>query len=96
MKTMNRAEKESYWRGQLGDAKKFSGSQVEFCRTRGISFHTFQYWRKRLADRACSSATQMSLQPFVAVEVERLRESQTQLPDARWVAEVMTHLIRGF
>lgn len=102
MKTLSRVEKEVFWRRQLADQKKFSGTQVEFCRERSICRYQFQYWKRQLGGQLGSKESSVQMKPFARVEVEHegrerapeVRQQAIRLPEARWVAEVMSHLIR--
>ena len=39
---------EAEWRALMADYEHWDGTQVTFCRARGISRKTFQAWRRRL------------------------------------------------
>ena len=39
---------EAEWRALMADYERWDGTQVTFCRARGISRKTFQAWRRRL------------------------------------------------
>ena len=39
---------EAEWRALMADHERWEGTQVSFCRARGISRKTFQAWRRRL------------------------------------------------
>ena len=91
MQPRNRDEKEKFWRRELALAASYSGSQVKFCRERGLSIHIFQYWRKKIMDRNISSSKALvSATPFIPIQVESVR--RREWPDARWVAEFISHL----
>ena len=91
MQPRNRDEKEKFWRRELALASGYSGSQVKFCRERGLSIHIFQYWRKKIMDKNVSSSKALvSATPFIPIQIEPA--SRRELPDARWVAEFILHL----
>lgn len=92
MKVINRSEKEEFWRGHMSKSARFPGSLAAYCRSEGLSIHTFHYWRKRFAKGENRLPRPVSA-PFVEVEIERSPERR--LPDAAWVAELILHLSRG-
>jgi len=45
-----RVEREEYWRGIIGDWSKSELSQRGFCEATRVSYSSFCYWRRRLAE----------------------------------------------
>jgi hypothetical protein len=89
-------EKEQVWRGHLARAAEYSGSVSAFCRTEGLSIPAFQYWKQKLNPKSKNTAP--ALPAFVRVQVEEaVPESRraVQLPDPRWVAEIILQLHRS-
>jgi hypothetical protein len=81
-----RKPRSEYWREQIRRAEEFPGTATEFCRRGGLSLAAFYSWpRKFKAD-----AKKKLVSPFVAVEV--MPERASQLPDPKWVAEIIRHL----
>ena len=39
---------EAKWRALMADFEGWEGSQISFCKSRGVSLKTFQGWRRRL------------------------------------------------
>lgn len=87
MRTKPRSE---FWREQMRLADEFPGTATEFCRQSGLSLAGFYSWRKKF--KADSKKKLAPVSPFVAVEV---LPSPARLPDAKWVAEFIQHLMGG-
>ena len=47
---------EAEWRAVMADFESWDGTQVSFCKARGISRKSFQAWRRRLGLTAGSAA----------------------------------------
>ena len=93
-------EKEQFWKTHILQSKAFDGSVIKYCESQGIAIHKFKYWKYELEKRSSVKSTKPS--PFLPVQIKepetkpRNSLKTSDLPDARWVAEVITHLIRGF
>lgn len=85
--------KRQYWQQQVIFAEKFSGNMTEYCKHKGISFHTLQYWRHKFRKELTMQQNQLP-SPFVAVEIHPPQQIST-LPDAKWLAELILHLQAG-
>ena len=100
--TEEQFKNESIWRGHVEEARKHPKSISAYCRDRGISRSGFNYWQKRLGaqslqrkrtpaevavKRRPSAFIPVELLPFVPVS-----KSGPQLPDPKWVAELILHL----
>ena len=85
--------KREYWRQQLIAAERFPGSLREFCKHKGISLNTFQYWRNKFSNESQGQLIQTP-NPFVTVAVEQT-QVMSSMPDARWLAELILHLQTG-
>lgn len=85
--------KREYWRQQSIAAERFSGTLKEFCKHKGISLNTLQYWRHKFSNEAKGHQNQTP-NPFVTVAVEQA-QVLSSLPDAKWVAELILHLQTG-
>ena len=82
-KKQSRAE---FWRAQVCESEDFNGSATEFCRQRGLSLGPFYFWRKRIRAEGSSR--------FVPVEILP-GEPARQLPDPKWLAELIHCLASG-
>jgi hypothetical protein len=80
-----------FWRTQVRESDDFSGNATEFCRQRGLNLGPFYSWRKRV--RSEQGQANISSR-FVPVEV-LLGEPARQLPDPKWLAELIHFLARG-
>jgi hypothetical protein len=85
---MKNQDKREVWAKRIKQAEEFSGSNRAFCVSNGLSIPTFQYWKKKLK----KGPVVVTSSPFVRVEIEK---PTMQLPDPRWVAEIILHLTRG-
>lgn len=87
------SEAERIWFNRVNMAKSFNGNGKAFCVSEGIDSSSFYYWRKRL------SQTQERMSAFLPVVINSNSSPEesdlTTLPEAKWLAEVLTHLIRG-
>lgn len=92
MATINQ-EKEKFWREQIALAEKHDGSLDSFCRLRGVSIHTFMYWRSKFKKGIAVSRAAVPAK-FIPVEITR-PERIAALPDPRWLAEFISHLSGG-
>lgn len=82
------SEKAEKWQNHMAAAAAFPGSAISYCQSQGISPSTFHHWRRKFK----YSGEKVIRPAFVPVVVSSPR---LKLPEAQWVAEVMTHLIRG-
>jgi hypothetical protein len=85
--------KRQLWRSHVDDAKKYSGSVEEFCRSKQITPQSFHYWKKKFAKE---SRAIEPLSSFIPVEVTRgIPSAPPTLPDPRWLAKLIHHLQSG-
>lgn len=92
MKSSAQVEKRRFWRGHIAMAGRYAGSHKAYCRSQGISVHSFYYWKKRLLGDGAKSVALVP-RPFVPVEVTPPRIGMSsRLPDPRWLAEFILHL----
>ena len=82
-------EKEKFWREKMAEAKEHGGSIDGFCREQGLSSSTFSYWRKRFRDGESKGLVPVA--KFIPVEVSS--RCRAPLPDPRWLAEFIGHLM---
>lgn len=83
-------EKEKFWLAKLAEAKERGGSLDGFCREQGLSSSTFSYWRKRFRAQE-SKAVVPATAKFIPVEISSV--ACAPLPDPRWLAELIGHLM---
>ena len=91
----SRQEVEKFWKQHIEAAKSFSGSVQKYCDANGIESASFYSWRKRLSSVARDPDYAKFLPVIISDSDRRSAASERALPNARWVAEVMLHLIRG-
>lgn len=97
-----------FWRKHVDQSANHPVSKVEYCKENDLRFSTFFRWSKRFKDEL---SVQKKRKPiinskkeravFLPVQItpEKISSKEysipSHLPDARWVAEVMLHLVRG-
>ena len=92
MDSTTQLEKAVSWPAEVALFEKYNGSLAGFCRSRGLSEVRFRYWEQKLRKPRMSKA--ISVSPFVSVKVEPKESiSMASLPDPRWLAEFILHLI---
>lgn len=84
-------EKRSFWRAQLALAERHGGSAESFCRLKGLSIHSFGYWKRKLSGRA-EPLGAIVPSTFIPVEISRQFRG---LPDPRWLASFILALSEG-
>jgi hypothetical protein len=86
-------EKRRFWEGQLALVESSGQRSTEFCRQRGLSCSAFAYWKRRLRNRPTKAVV---VPKFIPVEIKapHTRE-RVALPDPRWLAEFIGHLMGG-
>ncbi len=77
------------WRQIVKEAESYPASLAAFCRYRGISKGSLYGWRRKLKESA-PIRNITPLNPFSGVDVV---DSRPALPDAKWVAEFVHHLL---
>ena len=88
MKT-KKHENQEKWRQIVSEAESYPASLAAYCRNKGIPKGTFYHWRNKLkAKNPIQKGT--PLNPFSRVEVV---DTRPVLPDAKWVAEFIHHLM---
>lgn len=91
MSTINQ-EKEKYWREKVAQAERREGESLEaFCRSQGFSQSALGYWRKKFREPQGKAVVPSK---FIPIEIAR-SESRGGLPDPRWLAEFIGHLMGG-
>jgi transposase-like protein len=97
LKQTNQKAIQQVWAARIAAAEAFDGTVAAYCRTNGITALSFYKWRRRLREE--SKSVNSSFVPAVihresapVAQVARRNE----LPDAKWVAEILTHLVRSF
>jgi hypothetical protein len=89
---------ESYWREHLAKAEKHAVSQAAYCREAGVDARKLYAIRERLKTLVEKSRIPKAIArpAFASVNVmpSAPAKCQVQLPDARWVADFIFHLMR--
>ena len=98
------SEKLESWRGHVAAAESHAAGVTAYCAAEGLKISTYYSWRKFIKGSQGQSKRrpkiQKTIRPFLPVEIVRPDNNEAQrdfcdLPDARWVAAVMVHLVRG-
>ena len=80
-----------FWSQHLVAAKEFDGSNQTYCDKNGLKLSTFYQWKREIEG---VRRTRQRLSFLPAIVQESPREVKTcHLPEARWVAEVLAHLM---
>ena len=95
---MARIEKEKYWQEHLRLAREHKAGPTSYCRAVGISIMSLSYWRKRCERRPLAKIHERSA--FIPIqilnpEIPAVRSLERELPDAKWVADLILHLSAG-
>jgi hypothetical protein len=94
MNTGFRSEKDKGWQEQVRRAETHQGGLADYCRRTGISVNSLNYWRRKL-NRGSIAQEREVIPAFLPVEVMSgaANDREIPLPDPKWVAEVMLHLL---
>ncbi len=103
---MNRSQSESieFWRSHIIKARSQSLSTVKYCKANNLLESSFYYWRDKIFGKKNSKIKQRSKNevssflPIVVAPSEMQphpAQDMCQLPDSKWVAEIITNVIRG-
>lgn len=87
-------EKQRRWESHAMAAEKFSGSHEAYCRAEGISAPALRYWRNK-ARRKPRPIKSLPTKAFVPVEVTYDGPAKPNLPDPRWLAQLILALNGG-
>jgi hypothetical protein len=102
MKTPN-PNKLNYWRNHIDQSKKYPEGIQAYCKANKLATSVYYKWRERILDLPPSKIISKKSEPaFLPVVVQSPIENRIQsyphikqLPDGRWVAEIITNVIRG-
>jgi hypothetical protein len=93
-KTGTRLRNEEIWRQHVAALARHPGSVSSYCETHGLSRFALKYWRRKLEGHSEAIARRATSSPaFIPVVVSpREKRSEGQLPDPKWLAELLHHL----
>lgn len=97
-----------FWKRKVIEAENFDGPQTEFCKIQNLKYSTFKNWKHRLSKgpqvsgrRATKPSRKKSIDvrvinpsAFSSVQViaDRVPVRVDQLPDPKWLSELIFHL----
>lgn len=94
-----------YWQGHIEKSKHCAVSVQSYCKANNLLESSYYYWRDKiygkklgLKTKATSKKVKSAFLPVVVSseqEFECYPQTKRSLPDSQWVAEVITHVIRG-
>lgn len=89
-----------FWTQHLAASQTFAGGIKAYCKANGLTLSNYYKWKYKirpLTNRKKLKKEKLSrfLPVLVSETVESDRRATSGLPEARWVAEVMTYLVRG-
>ena len=87
-------ERAKFWQRHVEAAKSFAGTAQQYCDEHDLEPSSFYQWRKRLFISTENPGRLDFLPVVVSGPGQSGASSQSALPSAQWVAEVMVHLIR--
>lgn len=87
-------DKDQVWQRRIDEARAFPGGVTAYCQSKQISSSKFYYWRGKLAKKPNVRSTPAPSR-FTQVEVIRTPAPQNNLPDPRWIAELIRQLQLG-
>ena len=104
MKTPN-SDKIEYWRKHLEQSKVYPEGIQAYCEANKLATSAYYKWRRRILNlksaKAHSKKVKSPFLPVVVAPAELTIQSYPQqelsreLPDSRWVGEIITNVIRG-
>ena len=102
MKELNQ-DKIEYWRNHLEQSKKYPEGIQAYCKANKLAISNYYKWRQRLLNLPPSKIIlEKTKSPFLPVTISSATEFEIQsypqtkkIPDSRWVAEIITNVIRG-
>lgn len=104
MKTPNQ-DKLEYWRNHLEQSKKYPEGINSYCKVNNLATSVYYKWRQRILNLKPSKIISKKVKsPFIPVVIKSTeakiqshpqQQKSQQLPDSRWVAEIITNVIRG-
>jgi hypothetical protein len=100
MKTSDQAKFE-FWRNHYEQSKLYPDGIQAYCDANKLAISVYYKWRQRILNLKSSKTILKKVKspflPVVAAPTELKIPSypQQRLPDSRWVAEIITNVIRG-
>lgn len=105
MRTSNQVKIE-YWRNHLEQSKQYPEGIQAYCEANRLTPSAYYKWRRKILDlypsKTISKKVKSPFLPVVVTSNEFNGQSHPspqqlarQLPDSRWVAEIITNVIRG-
>lgn len=88
MKSASKFKREQFWRNHIQRQKTQGCGISSYCRWEGLSPYTFRYWQKKFEGQVQTRA----FPAFVPVEVMPEIAQSRQLPDPKWLAELILNL----
>ncbi len=95
-------DKIEYWRKHLEQSKKYHEGIQAYCKANKLATSNYFKWRQRLLNLPQAKILKKPKSPFFPVTVFCTPEPEIQsypqiekIPDSRWVAEIITNVIRG-
>ena len=103
----SRSESIEFWRNHIIQAKSHPESIVRYCKANNLLESSFYYWRDKIfKEKVLKVKTKPKkvTSPFLPVVVsttefktqsDEQQLNRQQLPDSKWVAAIITNVIRG-
>ena len=101
MKTPNQ-DRLAYWRNHFEQSKIYPDGIQAYCEVNKLATSAYYKWRQRILNlnstKAISKKVKSPFLPVAVAQTELKIKSYPQknnLPDSRWVAEIITNVIQG-
>jgi hypothetical protein len=93
----SKSEIEKSWRRHVELITQYPGTLKDYCQSNGISISAYHYWRNKLNPRTRTTRRAVKQPAFIPVQViePRIERIHPELPDPRWVAELIRCLAGG-
>jgi hypothetical protein len=89
----NKNTKIEFWIKHVAAAPLHEGGVGSYCKLHGLALASYYKWKVKVGRNQIKS--QPTFLPVTMATPPRTQAEVVSLPEARWVAEVLTHLIRG-
>lgn len=86
-------EHQRQWKKRIEESQCYSGGLAAYCQKAGITVNALSYWRRKLRDQLALLRSGPS-SAFIPVQVMTVENSdrRPELPDAKWLADLIRHL----
>lgn len=95
------SSKAEFWSNHIASSQQFKGSKQSYCDTHGLKLSTFYQWKKKIEGPKKPVSRSAFLEAVIQEPISRTDSrglgrfhlTEPALADARWVAEVLAHML---